>query len=167
MKVVALVIALSVAAGATAQDRAGTTVTEPGAAPVPNGAPPGGNRSAPASGGATVIGPRLAPSRIDLWQLLTPEQRDQLWRSLTSEQRAGVWWILQPQQRLEMRRRLEPGDLNGAVDPLVGPGSRDRGYGSGASMMTPEERQQMREQIREAHRMRRERLDAERRRRTQ
>jgi hypothetical protein len=33
--------------------------------------------------------------------------------------------------------------------------------------MTPEERQQMREQIREAHRMRRERAEAERARRAQ
>jgi Spy/CpxP family protein refolding chaperone len=136
MKSVVLVLALLIATGALAQ----------GPAIGPSNAPP------PASRG-------------DLWQLLTPEQREQLWRSLTPEQRSDVWRGLQPQERREMRDRLGPGAVHGANGPWGGrsPNADNRAKGW---TMTPEERQQMREQIREAHRQRRERLEAERARRS-
>jgi hypothetical protein len=141
MKPIVLVLALLIATGAAAQG--------PPAAPVP--------------------GPSPAPpsSRGDLWQLLTPDQREQLWRSLTPEQRSDVWRGLQPQERREMRERLGPGEVGGGA-PWAGWRHSDRGAGpAGKSMMTPEERQQMREQIREAHRLRREQMEAERARRAQ
>jgi len=142
MKRIFLVLALFLAVGAAAQPTGGPTIG-PGPSSVP--AQPGG--------------------RSDLWQLLTPEQREQLWRSLTPEQRADVWRGLQPQERREMRGRLGPGAVHGASGPWGGrsPNADNRAKGW---TMTPEERQQMREQIREAHRQRRERLEAERARRS-
>jgi hypothetical protein len=105
-------------------------------------------------------------SRADLWQLLTPEQREQVWRTLTPEQRSDLWRGLQPQERQEMRDRVGPGEPRGTGGTWGKRRQLDRGDQS-AEMMTAEERQRMREQIREAHRMRRERLDAERRSRAQ
>lgn len=116
-----------------------------------------------------MVGPGAAtvpePARNDLWQLLTPEQREHLWRVLTPEQKSDVWRGLQPQERREIRERLPPGELRGLGNPWGARRSPDRGDGSAAAMMTAEERQQMREQIREAHRLRRERMEAERARR--
>lgn len=114
---------------------------------------------------APAIGPGGAQppaSRGDLWQMLTPEQRHQLWRSLTPEQRANVWRGLQPQERREMRERLDDAELRGGANSW--PARRRLGDGEdpNGKMMTPEERQQMREQIREAHRLRRERMEAKR-----
>jgi hypothetical protein len=114
-----------------------------------------------------VTGPAPVQARRDLWQVLTPEQREQLWRSLSAEQRADVWRGLEPQERREMRDRLGPAELNGngrGYDPRQLADSAD---GAPKRMMTPEERLKMREQIREAHRMRRERMEDERRTRVQ
>jgi hypothetical protein len=67
-----------------------------------------------------------------------------------------------------MRERLGPGELRGGSGRWGGWRQSDRGDGpAGKSMMTPEERQQMREQVREAHRLRRERMETERARGTQ
>lgn len=140
MKPFLLVVALLIAAGAAAQ----------------------GPAVAPAPGPAPAQAPSPSTARGDLWQLLTPEQRDQLWRSLSAEQRADVWRGLQPEERKEMRERLGPGELRGAGRPWAGRRSFDAGEGPPGKMMTAEERQQMRDQIREAHRLRRERMDAER-----
>lgn len=119
--------------------------------------------------GAPMVGPGAAtvpePARTDLWQLLTPEQREHLWRVLTPEQKSNVWRGLPPQERREMRERLPPGELRGPGNSWGARRSPDRGDESAAAMMTAEERQQMREQIREAHRLRRERMEAERARR--
>ena len=112
-----------------------------------------------------TTGPGPEPARRNLWQMLTPEQREQLWRGLSADQRADVWRNLEPQERREFRER------QGAVDP----GGDHRGFGPRADVegvdlprqMTPEERQKMRDQIREAHRQRRERIDQERRSRLQ
>jgi len=106
--------------------------------------------------------PEAAPMRGDLWQRLTPEQREQLWRSLTPEQKGDLWRGLEPQERREMRERLAPNAPDAAGRPWVLRRHFDGGDGQPRMMMTPEERQQMREQIREAHRLRRERTEAER-----
>ena len=108
-----------------------------------------------------------APPRRDLWQLLTPDQRAQLWRSLSPEQQANVWRRLDPEERNRMRERfVDPG-----ADAPAGPDGARGGWtfrrpfdsdGPPHMMMSPEERARMREQIREAHRMRRERTDGER-----
>lgn len=140
MKSFVLVFALMIAAGAAAQGPA----VAPAPGPAPSQAPPS------------------STARSDLWQLLTPEQRDQLWRSLSAEQRSDVWRGLQPQERREMRERLAPGELRGAGRPWAGRHPFDAGEGPPGKMMTAEERQQMRDQIREAHRLRRERMEAER-----
>jgi len=144
MKRIFLVLALFLAVGAAAQPNGGATIG-PGPSSVP--AQPAG--------------------RSDLWQLLTPEQREQLWRSLTPEQRADVWRGLQPQERRAMRERIEPGEGQGPASSWAA----RRRYGAGEAehgkTMTAEERRQMREQVREAHRLRRERMEAERERRKQ
>jgi hypothetical protein len=109
-----------------------------------------------------VMGPGPEPRR-GLWQVLTPEQRDQLWRSLSSEQRADVWRGLEPQERREIRDRLGASDVNG-LGRGVGPAPHaDGGEPPDKQLMTPEERLRMREQIREAHRLRRERIEQHRR----
>jgi hypothetical protein len=143
MKPIVFVLALFIATGVAAQGPSVTPVPGPSRAPAP------------------------AQSRNDLWQLLTPEQRDQLWRTLSPEQRSDVWRGLQPHERREMRERLAPDEARGANGPWTGRRQFDRGDGPAGMMKTPEERQQMREQIREAHRLRRERMDAERARRPQ
>jgi hypothetical protein len=144
MKLAVLILALSVMGGAFAQ----------GPSPAP----------APGPSSPPVPGPSVP--RRDLWQVLTPEQRQQLWLSLTPEQRSDVWRGLQSHERREMRERLSPQELRGSNGPWARrpPDADNRPHGG--SMMTPEERQQMREQIREAHRLRRERMEAERARRT-
>lgn len=139
MKSSFLVLALSIAAGAFAQGPA----IGPGPAAEPY------------------------PPRGDLWQLLTPEQRDQLWRSLSPEQRSEVWRRLQPQERREMRERIAPGDPGDAGGPWAMRRRHQSGEAPPGRTMSPEERQQMREQIREAQRLRRERMEAERRGRAQ
>ncbi len=123
-----------------------------------------------ASGAIGQPPPRESPedsARGSLWQRLTPEQRALLWRSLTPEQKADVWRNLGPDERRSARERFAPG---GTVEPDAAgrPPMRHRGLerGDGSPhMMSPEDRQRMREQIREAHRLRRERFEAERSRR--
>jgi hypothetical protein len=113
-----------------------------------------------------VAGPNQAPGgRGDLWQLLTPDQREQLWRSLSPEQRADLWRGLEPGERFEMRQRLGPMGPQGAAGPWAHRRGFERGDSPPIATMTPEERRQMREQIREAHRTRREKMEAERARR--
>jgi len=141
MKPIVLFVVLLISAGASAQGPSGT------AAPGPSPAP--------------------SQSRGDLWQMLTPEQREQLWRALSPEQRSDVWRGLQPQERREMHERLGPGELRGPSAPWAGRRQFDHGNGSAGKTMSPEERQQMREQIREAQQLRRERMEAERTRRPQ
>jgi hypothetical protein len=111
-----------------------------------------------------VSPPAAPPSRGDLWQRLTAEQREQLWRSMTPEQKADLWRSFEPQERRALREQLAPqrSDEGGRA---WGPQRHfERGDGPPRMMMmTPEERSQMREQIREANRLRRERMDVERR----
>lgn len=111
-----------------------------------------------------VPGPS-APARSSLWQLLTPEQREQLWRTLTAEQKVDVWRGLEPNERRAMRERLAPRGQEGVIGSWPPRNGGGQGDGQPRMMMTPEQRLQMREQIREAHRLRRERLEAERERR--
>jgi len=106
--------------------------------------------------------PIQPPGHGGRWQLLTPEQRAQLWRSLSPEQKAEFWRGMPPQERRDMRERLAPVAPDGVERPWGPRHPFDRGDGPPRMMMTPEERQQMREQIREVHRLRRERLEAER-----
>lgn len=108
-----------------------------------------------------ATGPAPAAPRDGLWQRLTPDQRTQLWRSMTPEQRADLWRSLEPQDRRAIRERLGPGERDDAVRPWGGR-RFERGPELPPMMMSPEERQQMREQIREANRLRRERMETER-----
>lgn len=104
-----------------------------------------------------------APARPGLWQQLTPDQRGMLWRNLTPEQKSDVWRGLRPEERRAMRERFFQDGPEG-VSPRRMPHQMFRGEDDGGRrMMSPEERLRMREQIREAHRMRRERMEAERR----
>jgi Spy/CpxP family protein refolding chaperone len=100
--------------------------------------------------------PTEPPTAGGLWERLTPEQQAMLWHSLTPEQKADLWRNLPGDQRRGMRDRSTPLEPDRAIRP--GP---HRGFDRGARM-TPEERERMREQIREAYRLRRERMEAER-----
>jgi hypothetical protein len=115
-----------------------------------------------------TIGPGVEQEAVrrDLWKMLTPDQRVQLWRSLSAEQRADIWPGLAPQERREIREQLGPREFSGGrgIGP---PTSGESLEGQSRPMMTPGERQKMREQIREAHRLRREQMEQARRGRTQ
>jgi hypothetical protein len=108
-----------------------------------------------------TIGPN-EPQGGSVWKILTPEQRDQVWRMLTPEQRSDLWRGLAPDERREMRERVAPPKDAASAMPWQSRPRFDAGDGASRAMMTPEERQRMREQIREAHRLRRERQEAER-----
>jgi len=105
--------------------------------------------------------PAEPPPGGGLWERLTQEQRQLLWRSLTPEQKAELWGNLAPSDRRAMRERPLP-DAPDAGRRRMPHGTFESGDAPPRMMMTPEERQRMREQIREAHRLRRERLEAER-----
>jgi hypothetical protein len=109
--------------------------------------------------------PAPGASSGGLWQRLTPEQRALLWRSLTPEQKADLWRNLAPDDRRGMRERLAPGEPQANGRPAMPHRGFEPGDGPPRMMMSPEDRQRMREQIREAYRLRRERLEAERARR--
>jgi hypothetical protein len=106
--------------------------------------------------------PSEPPAAGGLWQRLTPEQQAMLWRSLTPEQKADLWRSFRPEERRAMRERSTPADPDGAIRPGPHRGF-NRGEGPPHARMAPEERERMREQIREAYRLRRERMEAERR----
>lgn len=110
--------------------------------------------------GAASAQPAEPPTAGGLWQRLTPEQQAMLWRSLTPEQKAELWRNHGADERRAMRERQAPTEPGNVIRP--GPhGGFDRG-GMPRARMTPEERERMREQIREAYRLRRERMEAER-----
>jgi hypothetical protein len=81
--------------------------------------------------------------RRDMWERLSPEQREMMLRRLPPEQRRDMWRDMSPDERHAMRhrfteqRQLEPGN-----------GSPPRPM----HQMSPEERQRLRDQIREAQR---------------
>jgi len=81
----------------------------------------------------------LSPDqRREFWQRLSPEQRELMMRRIPHEERRQMWEKMSPEQREAMRQRfLERHDPPGAPPP-------------GAMRLTPEERQRLRDQIREA-----------------
>jgi cell division protein FtsN len=123
---------------------------------------------------------RLTPEqRRDMWERMSPEQRDawraarsqderqRAWEGLSPDQRRDMWERLSPEQRELMLRRLPPEqrrDMWRNMSPEERQAMRHRfteqqpsepGVGPpGRPMrhMSPEERQRLREQIREAER---------------
>jgi len=123
---------------------------------------------------------RLSPEqRRDMWERMSPEQREawraarsqhereRAWEGLSPEQRRGMWERLSPEQRELMLRRLPP-EQRRDMWRNMSPDERDamrhrfteqRPPEPGAGppprpmhQMSPEERQRLREQIREAQR---------------
>jgi len=123
--------------------------------------------------------PAAPPSdaTTDIWSHMTSEQRKQLWQQLTPEERASIWSRLPAEQRRAIRERLTPEQREtirehwGAPPqpqgqrPAPGPGSfppeprpgppSDRGVPPPGPRLTPEERHQLREEIRQMHELRR------------
>lgn len=123
---------------------------------------------------------RLTPEqRREMWERMTPEQREawrgarsqderqRAWEGLSPDQRRDMWQRLSPEQRELMLRRLPPEqrrDMWGKMSPEERQAMRNRfteqrpsGPGAGPPprpmhQMSPEERQRLREQIREAQR---------------
>lgn len=81
--------------------------------------------------------------RRDMWERLSPEQREMMLRRLPPEQRQDMWRHMTPDQRQAMRQRFLE---QRPVEPGGGPPPRP------LHQMSPEERQRLREQIREAQR---------------
>jgi hypothetical protein len=87
--------------------------------------------------------------RRDMWQRLSPEQREMMLRRLPPEQRRDMWQNMTPEQRHAMRQRfIEPSPPEQAGPPGQAGGPPPRPM----HQMSPEERQRLREQIREAQR---------------
>jgi len=120
---------------------------------------------------AQVAPPQAAPRSdptVDIWSHMSVEQRRQLWQQLTPEERASIWNRLPPEQRGAIRERLQQGrefrDKNpGAAAPPAAPPPAVPREGAAPReapvpgrppgfRLSPEERRQLREQIREAHR---------------
>ena len=81
--------------------------------------------------------------RRDMWERLSPEQREMMLRRLPPEQRQDMWRKMTPDERHAMRQRFtEPRP----PEPGAGPPPRPM------HQMSPEERQRLREQIRDAQR---------------
>jgi MgtE intracellular N domain len=112
----------------------------------------------------------------DIWSHMTSEQRKQLWQQLTPEERATIWGRLPAEQRRAIRERLTPEQRESirehwgaAPQPLgpqgpPGPGSlpeprpgspADRIAPPPGPKLSPEERRQLREEIRRAQEFRR------------
>jgi Mg/Co/Ni transporter MgtE len=86
----------------------------------------------------------LSPDqRRDMWERLSPEQREMMLRRLPPEQRRDMWRSMSPDERHAMRHRFTE---QRPSDPGAGPPPRSM------HQMSPEERQRLREQIREAQR---------------
>jgi hypothetical protein len=84
----------------------------------------------------------LSPQqRQDMWQQMSPEQRELMLRRLPPEQRQEAWRNMSPEQRQAMRERF----IN-QRPPEGGRPARPRHH------MSPEERERLRDQIREADR---------------
>jgi MgtE intracellular N domain len=128
------------------------------------------------SWGAAVAqtGPSFAPlllaqappadATADIWSHMTPQQRGQLWQQLTPEERARIWQRLPAEQRRaiterlapEQRERPAPGQLPvprtmPPAPPGPGPELRGGPFPGPGPKLSPEERRQLREQIRQAH----------------
>jgi hypothetical protein len=87
----------------------------------------------------------LSPDqRRDMWERLSPEQREMMLRRLPPEQRRDMWRNMSPDERHAMRHRFTE---QRPLDPGAGPPPPRPMH-----QMSPEERQRLREQIREAQR---------------
>jgi hypothetical protein len=90
--------------------------------------------------------------RREQWQALPSEQKTQLWKELTPEQRMQAWERLSPEQRMQMRdgftREQREAWRRHREERADGEGPADRPL---YRHLTPEERQRLREQIRDAH----------------
>ncbi|MGZ8253283.1 MAG: hypothetical protein ACXW2G_04410 [Burkholderiaceae bacterium] len=114
---------------------------------------------------------RMSPEQRDAWRnARSQEERQRAWRDFSPEQRRGMWEGLSPEQREMMLRRLPPEqrqDMRRHMTPEerqamrhrfieqgpAGPGAQAGGPPSRPMhQMSPEERQRLREQIREAQR---------------
>ena len=133
-RVAAVVVALLSCGVAAAQ--APPPFEMAGPAPAPPLALP------PVQGQADIWGHLTPDQRKEFWQRLTPEERAAVWRRLTPEQRQAIRERLTPEQRQSLRERWpeRPQQFEGRAGP--GPGPK----------LSPEERRNLREAIRDAHR---------------
>lgn len=74
--------------------------------------------------------------RRELWQSLSPEQRELLMRRVPNDERRQMWQQMTPEQKGAMRQRFTE--------------QRGQGGADGRSRLTPEERQKLRDEIRDA-----------------
>ncbi|HEX4586248.1 MAG TPA: hypothetical protein VH183_15580 [Burkholderiaceae bacterium] len=100
-------------------------------------------------------GPPVAPSpqgdaTADIWGHLTGEQRKQLWQQLTPAERQEIWRRLPPEQQRAIRERLEQRQPNRGLGPGDFP-ERRPAPGPAPGRLSPEERRQLRDEIRNAH----------------
>ena len=104
---------------------------------------------------------RSQEERQRAWQGFSPEQRRGMWEGLSPEQREMMLRRLPPEQRQDMRRHMTPEERQAMrhrfieQGPSAPPGPRGQTAGPPPRpmhSMSPEERQRLREQIREAQR---------------
>lgn len=76
--------------------------------------------------------------RREMWQSLSPEQRELMMRRVPNEERRQMWQKMTPEEREAMRQRFLQHREQRAAE------------GGGPMRLTPEERQRLRDQVREA-----------------
>lgn len=100
---------------------------------------------------------RSQDERQRAWRGFSPEQRRDMWEGLSPEQREMMLRRLPPEQRQDMRRHMTPEERHAMrhrfIEQAPGPGAQAGGPPPRPMhQMSPEERQRLREQIREAQR---------------
>jgi hypothetical protein len=98
---------------------------------------------------------RSQDERARAWQGFSPDQRRDMWERLSPEQREMMLRRLPPEQRRDMWRNMSPEERHSMRHRFTEQRPSEPGAGPPARpmrQMSPEERQRLREQIREAER---------------
>ncbi|MEP6607884.1 MAG: hypothetical protein ABJA83_04325 [Burkholderiaceae bacterium] len=107
--------------------------------------------------GAERSRPLTPEQRRDLWERMTPQQREQWRNARVPEQRDPMKQRLSPEQREQIRSQTTPDERQALRQRLL-ERQQNRGAPNGpenaqSRRLTPEERQRLREQIEQAREM--------------
>lgn len=101
---------------------------------------------------------RSQEERQRAWRGFSPEQRHDMWERLSPEQREMMLRRLPPEQRQDMRRNMTPEERRAMRQRFIEPRPPEQAGQAGGPpprpmhQLSPDERQRLREQIREAQR---------------
>ncbi len=101
-----------------------------------------------ADGGAGNDAPTRAEERRRAWQQMPPEQRRELWQSLSPEQRELLMRRVPGDERRQLWQQMTPEQKGAMRQRFLD--QREQAQREGRSKLTPEERQRLRDEIRES-----------------